>query len=304
MGFFADSQFDRLSQQMTKEFEKVNNRLDQISDQINHLENFIDAKLEINKLVDNADIILNSEEKFKSILSRLKDLSPNNPDYARTKMKLMEEFHNFYENAQVDGSISTIVRMVDVDNPLPPLKEDIFTAFRENVDCDIIKLTSLLTYTEEILRKGFQQKMAYTVIKRGTNAILEEDPIKWFHKLQKGYQTSVIHCQNNVIDYAKKIVKRKGGSSAEISRSLTNIYPWLRWAVGMKTETTKIFGTNYFEFKESVENTTFVVLWQDENILDAHVVDSLDGEQSRNVSEMCSDDSKCFTCNNRKIFSI
>ena len=53
--------------------------------------------------------------------------------------------------------------------------------------------------------------MAYTVIKRGTNATLEEDPIKWFHKLQKGYQTSVIHCQNNVIDYAKKIVKRKGG---------------------------------------------------------------------------------------------
>ena len=148
---FAESGFDRLSQQMTEEFEKVNNKLDQISDQIYDLEenlkNFIDAKLEINKLVDNADIILNSEQKFKSILNRLKDLSPNNPDYARTKMKFMEEFHNFYENAQVDGSISNIARMVDVDNPLPPLKEDIFTAFRENVDCDIIKLTSLLTYT-------------------------------------------------------------------------------------------------------------------------------------------------------------
>ena len=148
---FAESGFDRLSQQMTEEFEKVNNKLDQISDQIfdleENLKNFIDAKLEINKLVDNADIILNSEQKFKSILNRLKDLSPSNPDYARTKMKLMEEFHNFYENAQVDGSISTIVRMVDVDSPRPPSKEDLFTAFRELVDCDILQLTSLLTYT-------------------------------------------------------------------------------------------------------------------------------------------------------------
>ena len=54
--------------------------------------------------------------------------------------------------------------------------------------------------------------------------------------------------------------------------------------MGKKTKRTKIFGTNYF--MESVGNRTFVVLWQDENILDAHAVDSLDGTKSRNISEM------------------
>ena len=151
--FFADSGFDRLAQQMTREFEKVNNKLDKISDQFfdleENLKNFVDTKLEINKLVDNADVILNSEKKFKYMLSTLKDLSPKNPDYARSKMKLMEEYQNFYENNQVDGSISNIVRMIDIDNPLPPFKKDLFTSFRELVDCDIFKLTPLLTYTGE-----------------------------------------------------------------------------------------------------------------------------------------------------------
>lgn len=177
-------------------------------------------------------------------------------------------------------------------------------------------------FQEEILRKGFQQKMAYTVIKRGIDATLEEDPMKWFHKLQTGYQTSAIYCQNNVIDYAKKIIKRKGGnirqmlnlkvfcrslflgSSEEISSNLSNIYPWLRWAVGKRTDETSISGNNYFEFHDSVKNRTIVVLWQDKNIPDEHAVDSLDGKAKRNISEMCSDGSECMTCNQGDVFSI
>ena len=150
---FADSPTDRLSQQMTREFEGVNKKLDGIYDKFNEVEenlkDFIDAKLEINQLVEYANIILNSKKKFKHLLNNLKDISPNDPDYTRNKMKMMEEFHNFYENTGVEAALYNLVRMLDVTTPLPPLKKDLFASFREAVDCDTGRMSSLFTYIGE-----------------------------------------------------------------------------------------------------------------------------------------------------------
>lgn len=62
-----------------------------------------------------------------------------------------------------------------------------------------------------ILLNGVQQNMAYIAIKRGPDAARDEDPMRWFHTLQIGYQTSVLHCYNNVHKYAKEQAKKGGG---------------------------------------------------------------------------------------------
>ena len=151
--FFADSPFDRLSQQITTEFEQVNRKLDGIYDKFNEVEenlkDFIDAKLEINDLVDYANTILNSEKKFKHLLTNLKDISPGDPDYTRKKMKMMEEFKDFYENTQVEAALNNLVRMLDVTTSRPPLKKDLFASFREAVDCDTGRMLELFNYIGE-----------------------------------------------------------------------------------------------------------------------------------------------------------
>ena len=150
---FADSPYDRLSQQMTREFEQVNKKLDGIYDRFNKLEenlkDFIDAKLEINELVGYANIILNSEKKFKHLLNNLKDISPGDPDYSRKKMKMMEEFLNYYENTQVEAALYNLVRMLDVTTSRPPLKKDLFASFREAVDCETGRMLPLFNYIGE-----------------------------------------------------------------------------------------------------------------------------------------------------------
>ena len=150
---FADSPFDKLSQQMTREFEQVNKKLDGIYDKFDDLEenlkDFIDAKLEINELVSYANTILNSEKKFKHLLNNLKDISPGDPDYTRKKMKMMEEFLNYYENTQVEAALYNLVRMLDVTTSRPPLKKDLFASFREAVDCETGRMLPLFNYIGE-----------------------------------------------------------------------------------------------------------------------------------------------------------
>ena len=219
---------------MTREFEQVNKKLDGIYDKFDDLEenlkDFIDAKLEINDLVGYANIILNSEKKFKHLLNNLKDISPGDPDYTRKKMKMMEEFLNYYENTQVEAALYNLVRMLDVTTSRPPLKKDLFASFREAVDCETGRMLPLFNYIGEssqldmithqslgmILLNGVQQNMAYIAIKRGPDAARDEDPMRWFHTLQIGYQTSVLHCYNNVHKYAKEQAKKGGGCQCYI----------------------------------------------------------------------------------------
>ena len=62
-----------------------------------------------------------------------------------------------------------------------------------------------------ILLKGAHQTMAYSVIKRGPDAKLDGDLMILFHLLQNGYQTSALHCFNNVRKYAEEQAKKGGG---------------------------------------------------------------------------------------------
>ena len=84
---------------------------------------------------------------------------------------------------------------------------------------------------------------------------------------------------------------------------MKNNYPWLNWAVGTKTEDTRVFGSNHFEVDLVKGNATIVVLWQDANITAEHSVESLDGEITR--KEICSgsDVNLCLTCKNMDINS-
>ena len=58
---------------------------------------------------------------------------------------------------------------------------------------------------------------------------------------------------------------------------MKNNYPWLNWAVGTKTEDTRVFGSNHFEVDLVKGNATIVVLWQDANITAEHSAQSLRG---------------------------
>ena len=62
-----------------------------------------------------------------------------------------------------------------------------------------------------ILLKGAHPTMAYVVMKRGPDAALDVDPMILYHSLQMGYQTSALHCFNNVRKYAEEQAKKGGG---------------------------------------------------------------------------------------------
>merc|ERR1719422_2328291 len=154
-----------------------------------------------------------------------------------------------------------------------------------------------------ILLKGAHPTMAYVAMKRGQDAALYVDPMMLYHTLQIGYQTSALHCYNNVRKYAEEQAK-KGGSSREISERLKIRYSWLNWAVGKKTEETRISGSNYFEVPRIKKNDTIVVVWQDANITAQHSVESMDGRIT--TKDFCSgsDTNRCLTCTNKDIFSV
>ena len=86
---------------------------------------------------------------------------------------------------------------------------------------------------------------------------------------------------------------------------MKNNYPWLNWAVGTKTEDTRVFGSNHFEVDLVKGNATIVVLWQDANITAEHSAQSLRGGGTER-REICSGSDKnlCLTCNNKEIFSV
>ena len=57
---------------------------------------------------------------------------------------------------------------------------------------------------------GARLKMAYDIIDKGYDGKSSTDFNEWFTILQKGWQESMLYCQENVLTYAKKIANEGG----------------------------------------------------------------------------------------------
>ena len=64
------------------------------------------------------------------------------------------------------------------------------------------------SFLENILLIAVKQKMAYKIVEEGFRYDSATDVIEWFYILHKGFQDSFLHCQNNVISYAKNIARK------------------------------------------------------------------------------------------------
>ena len=155
--FHADSGMDRLTNFVTKEFKKVNSKLDGIFDKFGILEenlkNYISANTDTNNLDLYAGKILNSKIKYTEMLDDLENLALDyNPKTSPLKkLKIRESFRDHYELSNVDNAIQNIIRLTNTEVSRPTLRKDLFSSVREVVHCDIEELSRLQAYVRKYM---------------------------------------------------------------------------------------------------------------------------------------------------------
>ena len=163
-GIFADSETAMLAKQMTAEFKTVNSKLDGLYAKLgsveDSLQNYITADTDTQSLTEFTNVIKNGIDKKNEILDKVNDLNDNYiPDtHQQEMMYLFEEFKQFYEQTLVDSNIKDLVRLVNLNEPRPAQRTDIFTTVREVVYCDISALQNLYLFIENYLTQAGQVK--------------------------------------------------------------------------------------------------------------------------------------------------
>ena len=237
--FFMPSELDVITDLINQRFKEVNARLDRLDEKLDEMETSIKANTAFNTFLA---AWIKWEYASRNGANKLSEIRKAMETKTRRidKVKLAEEYVNYYENNNLDGNLLNLYRMASL--PEDESHRNIFDRFIAEYGCDITKLSQLMILIKNIMTSAAQQKLTYRYFKGDAVRATEEfkNIQTYFFQIRRAFDGRIWHCRSNSVERAKedanKILKEMKDSPQEstvkaIFNELKVKYPWYTWAV-------------------------------------------------------------------------
>ena len=278
--FFMPSQLDVITDLINERFKEVNAKLDRLDEKLDEVEQAIKANTAFNTFLS---VWITWEYTSKNGAKKLSEIRVAMGTKTRRidKVRLAEEYVNYYENNNLDGNLLDLYRMAAL--PETVTQRNIFDRFIAEYGCDIPKLAELMILVKNIMSSAAQQKMTYYFLKgdevRATEGF--KDVQKYFFEIRRAFDDRVWNCRRKSVDDAKKdadeILKEMKDSSQEsivqaIFDELKFKYPYYTWTVAAAQNEHPYLrgldwrGTTYLKVQDSSDSDKvkdFLIVYED-----------------------------------------
>ena len=278
--FFMPSELDVITDLINERFKEVNAKLDRLDEKLDEMEQAIKANTAFNTFLS---VWITWEYASKNGAKKLSEIRVAMGTKTRRidKVRLAEEYVNYYENNNLDGNLLDLYRMAAL--PETVTQRNIFDRFIAEYGCDIPKLAELMILVKNIMSSAAQQKMTYYFLKgdevRATEGFT--DVQKYFFEIRRAFDDRVWNCRRNSVDHAKKdadtIIKEMKDSTQEsivqaIFDKLKVKYPYYTWTVAAAqdehpgTKGLEWRGTTYFKVQDSADSDKvkdYLIVYED-----------------------------------------
>ena len=278
--FFMPSQLDVITDLINERFKEVNAKLDRLDEKLDEVEQAIKANTAFNTFLS---VWITWEYTSRNGAKKLSEIRAAMAIKTRRidKVKLAEEYVNYYENNNLDGNLLDLYRMAAL--PETVTQRNIFDRFIAEYGCDISKLAELMILVKNIMSSAAQQKMTYYFLKGDEVRAVEgfKDIQNYFFEIRRAFDDRVWNCRANALDHAKKdadtIIKDLKDSSQEsivkaIFDKLKMNYPYYTWTVAAAKsghpdiKDLEWRGTTYFKAQDTSDSEKvkdYLIVYED-----------------------------------------
>ncbi|CAL4180565.1 unnamed protein product [Meganyctiphanes norvegica] len=278
------------SKHENEKWDHLNDKLDDISREINSLGEELKASIEFNEwltqYIDYEFNIRNGEECLNATLSSMKSETDE-----KMKMKLASEFLNCFDRNRIEESAQDIYRLTG--KPSSPTTKNLFDLFVKEKGCDIFELSRLMMILRDLMTSAAKQSLFYYFFKDGNENRVGKSITKYqsyLYDIRDYYDNQVWHCFRDSVDNAKASVAKTIDGNNDVETSLlssiihdklSNLIPWYSWTVAQfekdqapdvkvhplfnpHSVTFTAEGETYFLIKDySSKKRNVIVVWQD-----------------------------------------